>query len=76
MMTALVLQPLEVPEATHHRWLQKYDGMKSGEVRRRDSSAVNCPIHSVVDNPIVGHRPGAQGQEACQKSAEASNSGT
>ena len=31
---AVVLQTLEIAEATYHRWRQKYDGMNSQEAKR------------------------------------------
>ena len=31
---AVVLQTLEIAEATYHRWRQKYGGMKSKEAKR------------------------------------------
>jgi putative transposase len=31
---AVVLQTLEIAEATYHRWRQKYGGMKSEEAKR------------------------------------------
>lgn len=31
---AIVLQTLEIAEATYHRWRQKYGGMKSEEAKR------------------------------------------
>lgn len=31
---AVVLQTLEISEATYHRWRQKYGGMKSEEAKR------------------------------------------